>query len=75
VCGVLIGLFAGVFRTTTWAMTAIGVSAFAQLHANSAMALQIMGVVQHLVGLSVVVWITWAISVGVDAIRRGRARA
>ncbi len=74
-CGVLIGLFAGLFRTTTWAMTAIGVSAFAQLHANSAMALQMMGVVQHVVGLSVVVWITWAISVGVDAIRRGRARA
>jgi hypothetical protein len=60
--GCVIGFFAGAFRPRSWAVAAIAVSSFVQLHANNPLALQVIGVVQRLVGLGLVIWIAWAVS-------------
>jgi hypothetical protein len=76
VSGGLVGVFAGLFRARSWASTALAASTFAQLHANNAMALQVIGVAQHVAGLSILLWATWALSAAVDAARRsGRPEA
>jgi hypothetical protein len=64
--GWVIGFFAGAFRPRSWALTAIAASTFIQLHANNPLALQVIGVVQRLVGLGLVIWIAWAVSLAVE---------
>jgi hypothetical protein len=64
--GCVIGLFAGLLRARTWALAAIAVSSLVQLHANNPLALQVIGVVQRLVGLAVVIWVAWALSRAVE---------
>lgn len=70
VSGALLGVYAGMLRARSWATMAIAVSTFSSLHANSAMALQLMGVVQHVIGLSALIWFIWLASVAVAALRR-----
>jgi hypothetical protein len=64
--GCVIGFFAGAFRPRSWALAAIAVASFVQLHANNPLALQVIGVVQRLVGLATVIWIAWAVSRAVE---------
>jgi hypothetical protein len=72
--GLLVGVFAGVFRARTWASTAVATSSFVQMHADSSVALQALGVLQHVAGLAVVLWATWAVSAGVESARRSARR-
>lgn len=69
--GVLIGVFAGLFRARTWATTAVAASTFAGLHANNALGPQVLGILQHVLGLAFVLWVTWSIATVVAATRRG----
>jgi hypothetical protein len=68
--GLAIGIFAGLFRARSWASLAVAASIFAHMHANSALALQLMGVLQQVAGLTVVIWTTWLLSTTVDLARR-----
>ncbi|HYD41546.1 MAG TPA: hypothetical protein VEB43_12030 [Anaeromyxobacter sp.] len=70
--GMVIGLFIGLFRARTWATTAVATSTFAALHANSAFGVQVIGILQHVLGLAFVLWVTWAIAAVVAAARPGR---
>ena len=76
--GCVIGFFAGAFRARSWAVAALAVSSFVNLHATNCLPLQIIGVVQRVVGLAVVVWIAWAVSLAVQrtvtALRRPSLR-
>ena len=73
-CGCLIGIFAGLFRARSWASMAVAASSFAHLHANSSLALQAMGILQNVAGMTILLWATWITSVAIDATTRlGRA--
>lgn len=75
VSGLAIGIFAGLFRAQSWASLAVAASIFTHLHAHSALALQLMGVVQQVAGLTVVLWTTWLLATAVDlGGRAGRLR-
>ncbi|MFT3917332.1 MAG: hypothetical protein QM704_25570 [Anaeromyxobacteraceae bacterium] len=60
--GWIFGFFAGALRARSWAAAAIGTSIFVQLHANNPLALQVIGVLQRVLGLALVLWLVSASS-------------
>jgi hypothetical protein len=70
VSGCLVGFYAGLLRASSWAAAAVAASTFAQLHANSALALQITGVVQQLAGLAALLWAISLVTSALDLLRR-----
>lgn len=75
VSGALIGLYAGAFRPSSWAATAVGASLFSQLHVTSAMALQVIGVLQHVAGLAALLWGIRLCTAAVELVLHGRLAA
>jgi hypothetical protein len=70
VSGLAVGIFAGLFRARSWASLAVASSMFVQLHVDSALPLQLMGVVQQVAGLTVVLWTMWLLATSIDLARR-----
>jgi hypothetical protein len=72
VAGLLIGIFAGLFRARSWAPMAMAAATLARLHANDPLALQVIGVPQAVLGLAVLLWAAWLVFTGAELLRAGR---